>query len=253
MVVHSAAMVLLLAPACLAWQCHTGKARQHAWPQVGREALQACAVVQTRWPAARMSLDEARASTDGGGGSEPIISSAAMGSPPAVEAAPEEVIVDVAAREAVDAIVQEELATLVAQTPEEQEAQLPTLLARVEARVADAGEAQGYRFGDISRAVAESTRGEVRACGMWIWMWMWHVHVVLWHVARGMWMWMWHVACGIVACGMGHVTCACGMSCIMPASGALVRGISTRPCSRQVRRQMDSDWDMNDISLLLKV
>ena len=73
-----------------------------------------------------------------------------------------DVVVDVAAREALDVIVQEEIAALVGQTPEEQEAQLPTLLARVEARAADASEAEGYRFGDISRAVVESTRGEVR-------------------------------------------------------------------------------------------
>ena len=72
------------------------------------------------------------------------------------------VVVDVVAREALDVIVKEELAVLAGQTPEEQETQLPTLLARVEARAADASEAKGYRFGDISRAVVESTRGEVR-------------------------------------------------------------------------------------------
>ena len=71
-------------------------------------------------------------------------------------------VVDVAAREALDVIVQEELAVLAGQTPEEQETQLPTLLARVEARAADVSEEKGYRFGDISRAVVESTRGEVR-------------------------------------------------------------------------------------------
>ena len=71
-------------------------------------------------------------------------------------------VVDVVAREALDVIVKEELAVLAGQTPEEQETQLPTLLARVEARAADASETKGYRFGDISRAVVESTRGEVR-------------------------------------------------------------------------------------------
>ena len=89
--------------------------------------------------------------------------SSAKDSPPEADGAAEPaVVVDVVAREALDVIVKEELAVLAGQTPEEQETQLPTLLARVEARAADASEAKGYRFGDISRAVVESTRGEVR-------------------------------------------------------------------------------------------
>ena len=70
--------------------------------------------------------------------------------------------IDVAVREAIDEIVQQELAELASQTPEEQEAALPTLLARVEARAADASEREGYQFGDITRTVVESTRSEVQ-------------------------------------------------------------------------------------------
>ena len=100
--------------------------------------------------------------------------------------------IDVAAQEVIDNIVQEELADLAKQTPEEQENKLPSLLARVEARAIDEvgalasddgsneGSRRGYQFGDITKAVVESTRGEVQ-------------------------------------------------------------------------RQMDAEWDMNDISLLLKV
>ena len=178
--VGAASMVfVLLVPACHAWQVSTGPTRRLGW-QVsavsGREAQQASGhpVVQPLWPrgpAARCEVSLDAASTDGARASQPAPSSAAKeDSPPkaadgaAAEAAAEEpaLVVDVAAREALDVIVQEELAVLAAQTPEEQEAQLPTLLARVEARAANASEAEGYRFGDISRAVVESTRGEVR-------------------------------------------------------------------------------------------
>ena len=140
-------VLVLLAPACHAWQVSTSSTRQLSTAS-GREAL------PVLWPrrAARsreVLLDAA--STDGGG------------SPPEADGAAEPaVVVDVVAREALDVIVKEELAVLAGQTPEEQETQLPTLLARVEARAADASEAKGYRFGDISRAVVESTRGEVR-------------------------------------------------------------------------------------------
>ena len=141
----------LLAPACHAWQVSTSSTRQLSTAS-GREAL------PVLWPrrAARsreVLLDAA--STDG--------PSSAKDSPPEADGAAEPaVVVDVVAREALDVIVKEELAVLAGQTPEEQETQLPTLLARVEARAADASEAKGYRFGDISRAVVESTRGEVR-------------------------------------------------------------------------------------------
>ena len=147
-------VLVLLAPACHAWQVSTSSTRQLSTAS-GREAL------PVLWPrrAARsreVLLDAA--STDGGGASEPT-----SDSPPEADGAAEPaVVVDVVAREALDVIVKEELAVLAGQTPEEQETQLPTLLARVEARAADASEAKGYRFGDISRAVVESTRGEVR-------------------------------------------------------------------------------------------
>ena len=149
-------VLVLLAPACHAWQVSTSSTRQLSTAS-GREAL------PVLWPrrAARsreVLLDAA--STDGGGASEPT---SAKDSPPEADGAVEPaVVVDVVAREALDVIVKEELAVLAGQTPEEQETQLPTLLARVEARAADASEAKGYRFGDISRAVVESTRGEVR-------------------------------------------------------------------------------------------
>ena len=157
-----ASMVLvLLAPACHAWQFSTGSTRRYELQQVsGRAALP---VLWPR-PAARCEVSLDAASTNGGGASE---LTPAKGSPPEADGAAEpavvvDVVVDVAAQQALDVIVQEELAVLAGQTPEEQETQLPTLLARVEARAADASEAKGYRFGDISRAVVESTRGEVR-------------------------------------------------------------------------------------------
>lgn len=101
------------------------------------------------------------------------------------------VVIDVAAKELIDVIVKEELASLSAATPDEQDEALASLLQRVERRAVDeialgsndedvAAEASGYQFGDITKSVVEATRGEVQ-------------------------------------------------------------------------RQMDADWNMNDISLLLKV
>ena len=105
---------------------------------------------------------------------------------------------DPAAQNVIDAIVKQELVELAKLSPEEQEERLPLLLARCRERAADelgsapeagnivargdaasAEEARvvdttpfdgdddrrrdgSYRFGDISRAVAEATRGEVR-------------------------------------------------------------------------------------------
>ena len=101
---------------------------------------------------------------------------------------------DSAAQNVIDSIVKQELVELAKLSPEEQEERLPTLLARCRARAADElarapgdivsnsdvasveearvvettpfdddGQRDGaYRFGDISRAVAEATRGEVR-------------------------------------------------------------------------------------------
>ena len=161
----SSMVLVLLAPACHTWQVSTGSTRRYELQQVSAASGGATLpVLWPRAPAARCEVLLDVASTDSGGASEP---KAAKPSPPKADGAAEpavvvDVVVDVAAREALDVIVQEEIAALVGQTPEEQEAQLPTLLARVEARAADASEAEGYRFGDISRAVVESTRGEVR-------------------------------------------------------------------------------------------
>ena len=154
-------LFVLLAPACHAWQVSTSSTRRCELRQLstasGREALP---VLWPRGPARSREVLLDAASTDGGGASEPT---SAKDSPPEADGAAEPaVVVDVVAREALDVIVKEELAVLAGQTPEEQETQLPTLLARVEARAADASEAKGYRFGDISQAVVESTRGEVR-------------------------------------------------------------------------------------------
>ena len=78
------------------------------------------------------------------------------------------IIIDVAAQQVLDSIVQEELAGLAQQTPEQQEAQLPSLLKRVEERAVDAnalatadGE-RGYQFGDLTKNVIETTRGEIQ-------------------------------------------------------------------------------------------
>lgn len=62
----------------------------------------------------------------------------------------------------IDVIVQEELASLALLEPAEQEAQLPTLLQRVEARASSAADDSGYHFGDITRSAVEATRGEVQ-------------------------------------------------------------------------------------------
>ena len=149
-------VLVLLAPACHAWQVSTSSTRQLSTAS-GREALP---VLWPRRAARSRKVLLAAALTNGGGVSEPT---SAKDSPPEADGAAEPaVVVDVVAREALDVIVKEELAVLAGQTPEEQETQLPTLLARVEARAADASKAKGYRFGDISRAVVESTRGEVR-------------------------------------------------------------------------------------------
>ena len=157
-------VLVLLAPACQAWQASTGSTRRYELQQVSAASGRAALPVLWPRPAARCEVSLDAASTNGGGASEPT---PAKGSPPEADGAAEpavvvDVVVDVAAQQALDVIVQEELAVLAGQTPEEQETQLPTLLARVEARAADASEAKGYRFGDISRAVVESTRGEVR-------------------------------------------------------------------------------------------
>jgi len=77
-------------------------------------------------------------------------------------------IIDTVARELLDSIVQGELAELAEQPPEAQEAALPTLLSRVEQRaVAEAGAlaesgGKSYQFGDLSKSVVESVRGEVQ-------------------------------------------------------------------------------------------
>jgi len=68
--------------------------------------------------------------------------------------------IDAAAQQALDGIVQEELSKLSHLSPEEQEASLPRLLKRVEERAVS--EKGGYQFGDISKAVVESVRGEVQ-------------------------------------------------------------------------------------------
>lgn len=164
-------VLVLLVPACHAWQVSTGSTRRYELQQVS--AASGGATLPVLWPRApaRCEVSLNAASTDGGGASKPT---PAKDSPPKADGAVEadgaaepavDVVVDVAAREALDVIVQEEIAALVGQTPEEQEVQLPTLLARVEARAVNASEAEGYRFGDISRAVVESTRGEVKADG----------------------------------------------------------------------------------------
>ena len=111
-----ASMVLvLLAPACHAWQVSTGSTRRYELQQVcaasGRAALP---VLWPRGPAARCGVSLDVASTNGGGASS-------KPTPEADGAAEPAVVVDVAAREALDVIVQEELAVLAGQTPEEQE------------------------------------------------------------------------------------------------------------------------------------
>ena len=67
-----------------------------------------------------------------------------------------------ASDEALTVIVREELAQLAAATPEEQDEQLPAFMRRVEERAKTAQAKTGYQFGDISKAVIESTRGEVQ-------------------------------------------------------------------------------------------
>ena len=71
----------------------------------------------------------------------------------------------------IDTIVQQEIEALVRLTPEEQEAALPTLLERVEERAIEEASAaaaddgsgpSGYQFGDITKAVVNSTRAEVQ-------------------------------------------------------------------------------------------
>ena len=130
-------LFVLLAPACHAWQVSTSSTRRCELRQLstasGREALP---VLWPRGPVRSREVLLDAASTDGGGASEPT---SAKDSPPEADGAAEPaVVVDVVAREALDVIVKEELAVLAGQTPEEQETQLPTLLARVEARAADA-------------------------------------------------------------------------------------------------------------------
>ena len=61
----------------------------------------------------------------------------------------------------VESIVKEELAALASASPEDQEAQLPTLLARVEKRAVDEQQS-GFQVGEISKNVVEATRGEVQ-------------------------------------------------------------------------------------------
>ena len=68
--------------------------------------------------------------------------------------------IDAAIDVVVEQIVKEELAALTSASPEEQEAQLPTLLERVETRAVSEGD--GYKFGDITKSVVEATRGEVQ-------------------------------------------------------------------------------------------
>lgn len=87
----------------------------------------------------------------------------------AMAAEGEGLIIDTVAQEVLDTIVQEELAELANKSPEEQEAALPLLLTRVEQRAVDEvgalaepdGE-RGYQFGDLSKSVVESVRGEVQ-------------------------------------------------------------------------------------------
>jgi len=95
--------------------------------------------------------------------------------------------IDVEVEKAIDVIVKEELSLLGKMSPEEQESQLGSLLARVEQRAVEevdafaelgddeassgdggqlsssnSGDKKGYQFGDVSRAVASSVRGEVQ-------------------------------------------------------------------------------------------
>ena len=65
-----------------------------------------------------------------------------------------------------DDIVRDEMAALARLTPEEQDVALPSLLQRVEERATlangKAGDDGGYRFGDLTKAAVEATRGEVQ-------------------------------------------------------------------------------------------
>jgi len=72
---------------------------------------------------------------------------------------------EVDVQEAIDSIVKEELAKLANATAEEQESSLPGLMERVESRALTTLESQGkkgYQFGDITKSVVETTRGEVQ-------------------------------------------------------------------------------------------
>ena len=73
------------------------------------------------------------------------------------------IVIDVDAQQVLESIVQEELADLANKTPEEQEARLPTLLKSIEERTVDeVGGKRGYQFGDLTKNVIETTRGEVQ-------------------------------------------------------------------------------------------
>ena len=90
----------------------------------------------------------------------------------AAPAAPLQPRMDAEAEEKITSIVREELANLAALPPAEQEEQLSTLISRVEERAmseavdggalaADAEE-RGYQFGDVTKSVVGSVRGEVQ-------------------------------------------------------------------------------------------
>lgn len=72
-----------------------------------------------------------------------------------------------ASLDVIGAIVRDEMSSLSALSPEQQDASLPNLLARVEERAASEAavaqdESSSYQFGDITRAAVEATRGEVQ-------------------------------------------------------------------------------------------
>lgn len=62
----------------------------------------------------------------------------------------------------VGSIVRQEMLALAEQNPEELEKNLPNLLGRVEQRAVEASKKSGYQFGDITKTVVESTRGEIQ-------------------------------------------------------------------------------------------
>ena len=138
---------------------------------------------------------------------------------------PDRKTIDVEAQKVIDSIVQEELAKLAAATPEEQEEKLPTLLDRVEKRTRTAIEEEknGYQFGDV-RAIAAATRAIARAA------------------ARA----------STRAAARATFSVHVHESCSRAAGSQITRSVieSTRS---EVKRQMDAEWNMNDITLLLKV